>query len=69
MNCIRSGGTDKWEDDGGTEEQWSQCVFVSVRALTHEAPDGRIIDFRIIIENEGLLYGDLDEKKPFIQYV
>lgn len=39
MNCIRSGGTDKWEGDGGTEEQWSQCVLVSVEALTHEALD------------------------------
>lgn len=69
MNCIRSGGTDKWRGDGRTEEQWSHFVFVIAEALTLEALDRQVIHFRIIVENKGLLHGDLNEKKPFIQCV
>lgn len=42
-------------------------VLVREEALTHKALDGEIIDFRITEENEGFLYGDLVEKKAFIQ--
>lgn len=42
--------------------------MLRVDGLTEEAPDRQAVDFRIVVENEGLAYGNLDGRNQRSQW-